>query len=393
MKRFLPFILIAVLVAAFIYGHFANQMDAALVQHYYRQLMPEAAGYEAINDRTAKAVGADGAALAYLGVSSDVGYGGPIMVGTILNQDGSLQEVQILEHKETPAYINKITKAGYFRQYEGKKGNDALTGDYDIELISGATLSTRAIAKSVQEVAHTVVKTELNQTPQSAKIPWQVGVKEIAVTVLVVLSILMPRFPKLRKYRLAVLGLSVVVLGFWLNRSLSMGHISALFMGYFPSPRENLIWYLILAGALLPALFSGKNLYCTYVCPFCGVQEGTHLLSRMNLPLSKYGRWLRVGKEIILFLTLLLAFLLANPSFSSFEPFGTIFGWNGTSSQWYLLFIILVTSFLYRRFWCVALCPVGTFLDKAAQLGRKVKGVIGTAARKKAGKVELKGEG
>lgn len=389
MKRFLPYILILALVAAYFYGHFANQMDINIVQQYYRQLIPEAASFETINDRTAKAVGADGAVMAYLGISSNVGYGGPLVAGTILNPDGSLQKVQVLEHKETPAYINKITKEGYFRQYEKKKGNDALTGGYDIDLVSGATLSTRAIAKSVQEVAHTIVKAELNQTPQNAKIPWQIGIKEIAVAALLALSVLMPRFRKLSKYRLQVLGLSVVILGFWLNRSLSMGHISALFMGYFPSPRENLIWYLVLIGALAPALFSGKNIYCTYVCPFCGVQEGTHLLSKMSLPLGKYGRWLRIGKDVILFLTLLLAFLFANPSFSSFEPFGTIFGWNGSSYQWYLLFVILLTSFFYRRFWCVALCPVGTFLDKTAQLGRKIRGLVGASAQKNAGKVEV----
>ncbi|NLI93540.1 MAG: FMN-binding protein [Peptococcaceae bacterium] len=389
MKKFLPLLAIVILVITIIYGHYANKMDADVVQGYYRQMLPAATRYEPINDKTARAIGADGKVTAYLGVSSNVGYGGPILVGTILGPDGAVKQVNILEHKETPSYINKITQAGYFRQYTKKKADDPLVLDYDLDRVSGATLSTRAIAKSVQEVAHVVADKELKLTPKKAEIPWKVGIKEIAVALLFVLSVLMPRFKRLAKFRLVFLGFSIIILGFWLNRSLSMGHISALFLGYFPLPGENLIWYLVLFGALGPALVTGKNLYCTYVCPFCGLQEATHLISRVNLPLGQYLKWFRLIKEVLLFLVLFFAFLFINPSFSSYEPFGTIFGLNGSSHQWYLLFLILLTSFFYRRFWCVAFCPVGTFLDKVALLGRKIKGVIGLSPKKKAGKVDV----
>jgi len=392
MKKFMPLLAIAILFITIIYGHYANKMDANVIQEYYRQMLPGAASFEAINDKTARAMGVGGTVMGYLGVSSNVGYGGPMLVGTVLDPNGAVKSVIILEHKETPSYINKISQAGYFRQYTKKQAGDPLVLDYDLDRVSGATLSTRAIANSVQEVAHVVANKELNLTPKKAELPWQIGIKEIAVTALFVLSVFLPRFKRLAKYRLVFLGLSVIILGFWLNRSLSMGHISALFLGYFPSPRENLSWYLVLFGALLPALLTGKNLYCTYVCPFCGLQEAAHLVSRVNLPLGKYMVWFRRVKEILLFLVLFLAFLFINPSFSSFEPFGTIFGLNGSSHQWYLLFVILLTSFFYRRFWCVAFCPVGTFLDKVALLSRKIKGVMGLSPKKKAGKVDVKVE-
>jgi Na+-translocating ferredoxin:NAD+ oxidoreductase RnfG subunit len=392
MKKFLPIAAIAILVITIIYGHYANKMDADVVQGYYRQMLPDAARYEAINDKTARAIGGDGKVEAYLGVSSNVGYGGPVLVGTILGPDGAIKQVVILEHKETPSYINKITQAGYFRQYTKKKADDPLVLDYDLDRVSGATLSTRAIAKSVQEVAHVVADKELKLTPKKAEIPLKIGLKEIAVALLFILSVLMPRFRRLAKFRLVFLGLSVIILGFWLNRSLSMAHIGALFLGYFPSPAENLIWYLVLFGALVPALVTGKNLYCTYVCPFCGLQEATHLVSRVSLPLGKYLKWFRLIKEVLLFLVLFFAFLFINPSFSSYEPFGTIFGLNGSSHQWYLLFVVLLASFFYRRLWCVAFCPVGTFLDKVALLGRKIKGLIGLSAKEKTGKAGVKVE-
>jgi uncharacterized protein with FMN-binding domain len=336
-------------------------------------MSPEAASFEPINDRIAKAIGTDGTVMAYLGVSSNIGYGGPMFIGTVISPQGGIQDVVILEHKETPSYIYKITQAGYFRQYAKKQTNDALVLDYDIDRVSGATLSTRAIAKSVQDVAHIVATKELNVTPEKANTEVQVGFKEIAVAVLFILSVFIPRFKVLARYRLVFLGLSIIILGFWLNRSLSIAHVGALFLGYFPEPSENLIWYIVLAGALLPALFTGKNLYCTFVCPFCGLQEATHLISKVNLPLGKYLKWLRIGKDILLFIVLFFAFLNLNPSIASYEPFGTIFGLNGSSYSWYLLFVILITSFFYRRFWCVAFCPVGTFLDKLAGIGRNIR--------------------
>jgi len=155
-----------------------------------------------------------------------------------------------------------------------------------------------------------------------------------------------------------------------------MAQISALFLGYLPSPGDNLIWYIVLIGVIGPILFTGKNIYCNYVCPFCGLQEITHKISRINLPMGKYLKWFRLVKEILLFIVLFLAFISLNPSVSSFEPFGTMFGLNGSSYQWYLLFIILLASFFYRRFWCFAFCPVGTFLDKVAGLTHKIKSIF-----------------
>lgn len=375
MRKVLPWAAILVLIITIIFAQTTNKMDNDMVQEYYRQMIPEATNFEPINDRVAKAIGTDGDILAYLGVSADTGYGGPILVGSVFSTEGVIQDVIILEHKETPSYIYKIEKAGYFRQYEKKQINNALTFGYDIDGVGGATLSTQAIANGVQEVAH-IVAAELNITPEKADLPIQIGVEEIVVAALFVGALFLSRYKALARFRLVFLGFSVVVLGFWLNRSLSMAHISALFLGYFPAPSENLIWYIVLLGAILPALFLGKNIYCSYVCPFCALQEATHLISKVNLSIGKYMKWVKLVKNVLLFAVLFIAFLNLNPSISSYEPFGTIFGLNGSSLSWYLLFVILITSFFFRRFWCIALCPVGTFLNKVSGLGRKIRGKV-----------------
>lgn len=376
MKNSMLVLAILVLAVTFIFARNAHKMDEAIVQGYYQQMIPEASSFEPITDKVAKAINADGKLISYLGVEENVGYGGPMLVGSIIDQDGAIKDVVILEHKETPTYISKITKAGYFRQYSNKTVKDPLVLDHDIDRVSGATLSSRAIANSVNSVAHLVATQELNITPEKAPQEWQVGIKEIAVALIFVVSIFFARIKSLAKYRFHLLLASIAIMGFWLNRPLSMAHISSLFQGYFPAFSTNLIWYIVLIGAIVPALATGKNLYCHWVCPFCGLQEAAHLLSKTSLPIGKYRKLIVKMKDVILFVVLFLSFLLLNPSVSSFEPFGTLFGFNGSKYSWYLLFSILVASFFYRRFWCVAFCPVGTFLDKVAAAGRQIRNLV-----------------
>lgn len=121
MRKYITLIAVVILVVTAVFAKHADKMDANLVEGYYRELVSDAAGFESINDRTAKAIGQDGSVSAYLGIDSNIGYGGPLLVGTVLSPDGKFKDIVILEHKETPSYINKITKAGFFRQFEKSK--------------------------------------------------------------------------------------------------------------------------------------------------------------------------------------------------------------------------------------------------------------------------------
>ena len=393
MKKYLILLVaVIVLIGASIYGHSINKMDEEVVMGYYQTAVPEAAKFEEITDRTARYYDENGQLAGYVGVSSDVGYGGPLVAATVIDPDGNITAVTVVDSKETPAYIKKITSKGYFKQYESKTVSDSLVPLYDIDCVSGATLSSRAIGNSVRDVAHSIATSELGLSPEKAKLDWQVGIGEIAVALLFVAGLVFSRVKKLGKYRLVLLLASIVILGFWMNRSLSSSHISALLLGYLPAPQSNIIWYLVLIGAIVPALITGKNFYCTYMCPFCGVQEVTHMISKVNLPLGKNLKWIRVVRDILLFAVIFIAFLTLNPAASTYEPFGTIFGLNGSKFGWYLLFVILVVSFIFKRFWCTAFCPVGAFLDKIAMISRDVRKKLGIGSKKANKKVAIAAE-
>lgn len=363
MRKFLPWIALGILLGTLVYAQNMHVQDQQVMAGYYQSLVPEATSFTALNDSIATAHGSSDATLAHVGIGSYVGYGGPLLVGVIVYPDASLGKPVILAHKETPSYLNKISQQGFYRQFESRNANDALTPGFDIDAISGATLSSQAIALSVNAVAHTIATEILQLTPQKASLAWQAGLPELAAAAVFALSLLASQVKKLARFRSVLLGGSVVILGFWLNRSFSVATVLAACLGFFPSVAQNLLWYIVFVGALLPALALGKNLYCLYVCPFCGMQELAHGISRVNLPVESLMKKVRPLRNVFLFAALFIGFLSLNPSCASYEPFGTLFGLNGATSTWNMLFLMLVASFFFRRFWCHLFCPAGAFLD------------------------------
>lgn len=363
MKKLLPWIAIPILLVALLYAQYTHTEDQQMLQGCYRALLPEAADFEPLSDRIAVARDASGSTLAYVGVSSPVGYGGPVLVGVVVHTDGSLGTPVIFAHRETQAYLGKLEQQGFFQQFEALRADDALTPGFDIDSVSGATLSSHAIALAVNETAHAIAVQAMKLVPKKAELPWRIGLNELAIAALFALGLMTSTVKKLAKFRPLLLGLSIVILGFWLNRSFSLAYALAACMGFFPSIVQNFSWYIVITGALLPPVILGKNLYCAFVCPFCGIQELTHKISNVNLPVGPLMKIMRSLRNVFLFAALFIGFLSLNPSCASYEPFGTIFGLNGESYNWYLLFFMLVASFFFHRFWCHVFCPAGALLD------------------------------
>lgn len=389
MKKYLPWLALPLLLAALIHARHAHTLDQRLLQSCYRALMPDAASFEPLNGTIAAALDASGTTRGYVGVSSAVGYGGPMLVGVAVRPDGSLGTPIIFTHKETQAYLGKIEQQGFFSQFDSLRADDALTPGFDVDAVSGATLSSYAVAQAVNESAHAIAAHALKLTPKKAGLPWRAGVQELVLAALFALGILTSLWKKLAKYRLILLSFSIVLLGFWLNRSFSLAYVLAGCMGFFPDVARNLGWYIVLAGVLLPPLILGKNPYCAFVCPLCGVQELTHKISHVNLATGSFLKLARALRHVFLFAALFLGFFSLNPSTASYEPFGTIFGLNGENWNWYLLAAMLVASFFFHRFWCHAFCPAGTLLDfvalKRREAGKKLRSRKNCPASARAG--------
>ncbi len=83
------------------------------------------------------------------------GYGGPIELMVGIDPAGTITGVQILKHSETPGLGAKITEEGFIKQFSSKNIHNtkwALKKDGgEIDQISGATISPRAVVKALNE--------------------------------------------------------------------------------------------------------------------------------------------------------------------------------------------------------------------------------------------------
>lgn len=164
--------------------------------------------------------------------------------------------------------------------------------------------------------------------------------------------------------RYIVMTTAFIFLGFYLNSAIAIGNISQILLGFIPSIKENIFWWILVGGALLMPLVLKKNLYCSCVCPFGILQDYTAKLSGINIVMHKKN--VKLAKTIAYFLTwiaFMIIFITSNPALGSYEPFATFFRLEGMGIQWYILPAVVLGSFILTRFFCRFFCPVGVILN------------------------------
>ena len=88
---------------------------------------------------------------------STSGYGGTIKMIVGISSDGRVEGLRILSHSETPGLGANAAKPAFSGQFEGKNSSRldvvkvAPSKDDQIQAISGATITSRAVTKGVNE--------------------------------------------------------------------------------------------------------------------------------------------------------------------------------------------------------------------------------------------------
>jgi len=86
------------------------------------------------------------------------GYGGFITMVVGLDREGKVIGTSIVSHAETPGLGAGIEESSWLRQFKGKMVKDPLEVNKDIDAISGATKSSRAVTKGVKEALQVLEK-------------------------------------------------------------------------------------------------------------------------------------------------------------------------------------------------------------------------------------------
>lgn len=101
----------------------------------------------------------DGETIGYIFVVDTKGYGGTVSVMTAVNTDGTIAAVEILDaSNETPGLGQNVTKQDFFTQFTNLtdnitviKGGTASSDNNEINAVTGATISSKAVTKAVNE--------------------------------------------------------------------------------------------------------------------------------------------------------------------------------------------------------------------------------------------------
>ncbi len=79
------------------------------------------------------------------------GYDGDINYNLALDEEGRIIGMNIVSHTETPGIGDVIERDNFQEQFIGKSYEDPITAGEDVEIITGATVSTAAMVNSIRQ--------------------------------------------------------------------------------------------------------------------------------------------------------------------------------------------------------------------------------------------------
>jgi len=104
----------------------------------------------------------DGKQVAYILPASWKGYEGIIEMVAAIDMDGKVIKYQILAHRETPGLGDKALEPKFIAQFKGKEVKDLevvkVPDPTKIQALTGATITTRAVANGVKRAAEEVIE-------------------------------------------------------------------------------------------------------------------------------------------------------------------------------------------------------------------------------------------
>jgi len=300
------------------------------------------------------------------------GYGGFMQILVCLGKDDKIKNLRILYHNEAPQHTHTITGPEFLDQFKGKGHGDAFIIGEDIDAITHATISSRAVATilktsvhKLQAAIHGYKKVKPGKQPLNLDI-------DFYLTILIITFFLVAFYLKKSLLRYAGLFISVVYFGFVKANFISMSNLGSIFLWRLPDPRSNVAWYVfIFSGIGLTFVFT--KFYCTYMCPFLGLQIFLNKILKFNIKITAaLGKRLRRIRFFLLWILTILVLILNNQNIVNYEPFSTVFLRSGSIVAWCILLIVLGMSLFHHRPFCHYFCATGAFLDILSGWGRRI---------------------
>ncbi|WP_320173311.1 4Fe-4S binding protein [Maridesulfovibrio sp.] len=297
----------------------------------------------------------------YIALAEYPSYGGPLQVAVVVNKDKTVERVALVKSTDTITYIDRVLNEGILDGFLGAEDTQLP----EIDAVSGATLSSTAMIMGVQEAIAKIQGRETVQATMSLSSEEMIKAG-LTVALFIMAIFIASRFFRWNKNyaRLGLLALSTVLLGFMYGAQPSLGSIALFLSGLWTKGMASYTALICLGLAMLVFLATRKNLYCSMVCPFGGIQEGLGRITKCAP--SKKTEWMKWTARIFALVALSAALYFRNPSDAQYAPFGMAFSFIGSDAVFALFVLIVVASLIVKRPWCTLLCPAGPVFDYIA---------------------------
>jgi hypothetical protein len=316
-------------------------------------------------------VGRTGRTVGYAAPGAASGYGGPLTLAVGTSADGRIRSIAILEYRDTPDLLPRVGRV--LGTLLDKGPADGFEVGRDLDAVTGATFSSRALALAAQQATRTVAERGPARAMGTRARPRD-SAPEIVLVLLIATGAIGRHRPGLaaptrKLLRAGVLLASLATVGFLWNRPFVIAFPTRLLAGDWPSWTTHLYGYILLAGILLAFDRTGQSPYCPWICPFGAAQDVIGLVGgarKRRMPSALLFTWV---KRALLWLAVLLGLLYRAPGATSYEVFAAFFRLSGTSFQLAILAVVLVTAVFVSRPFCGWVCPV----DAAERIARRVR--------------------
>jgi len=87
----------------------------------------------------------------YIFVVRAKGYGGPLTLAVGIDKSGSVKGIAVVASKETVGLGSKALEDSYLGKFKGKTVEDRLKVGEDVQAVTGATITSRAVTNQVKQ--------------------------------------------------------------------------------------------------------------------------------------------------------------------------------------------------------------------------------------------------
>lgn len=294
-----------------------------------------------------------------------IGYQGPTDVLFILDAKERVSELVIRSSYDNEPFVSYLIEDEYFfNNFKGFRLDEISQieiGEEEIYAISSATKTSITVAEGLVESATEIIKVHEELAPQ-ALLNLRMRDYGTIVMVLFALVIAHSRLRGKRWLRTAFQLTLVIYLGFINADMVSQAQLVGWAKSGIPwQVAPGLIF--LTAAAFITPVFSGRQVYCTHLCPFGACQD--LVAGRLPYQFSIKGKWEKILVCIPVFLlawSLIVALGHLPFSLIAIEPFDAFVFRIAAWTTLTLAITGLIASLFVKRAYCRYACPSGALL-------------------------------